>query len=380
MSLPVGRYAGITRICSAELDVVTLSRHSCTKFYVTAHPISDGDPYSMFENLGRFVRERKATIVAQDVFGSCVLHADGMSALAQACGEVRWPVTWIEGYGRSAVSLTGTQVYALAGAEVEPVVLDGRTVGGTFEDDAVEYCILGDLWPPDTARSRTDQARATFEMIEAALGTVGMDLSNVVRTWLYIDEILAWYDAFNEVRTAFFDERGVFEGVVPASTGIGVANPAGAALVAEAFAVKAKHGSVDVHAVPSPLQCPATDYRSSFSRAVEVVLSDHRRLYVSGTASIGPDGNTVYVGDVERQIERTMDVVEAILESRGFDWTDTSRAIAYFKDMKDAPMLDEFCEAHALPYIPIAVAHGDICRDELLFEIEVDCVKELAAE
>jgi enamine deaminase RidA (YjgF/YER057c/UK114 family) len=161
---------------------------------------------------------------------------------------------------------------------------------------------------------------------------------------------------------------------MPASTGIGAGNCAGVAVVAEALAIKAKEQNIHIYEVPSPLQCPASDYKSSFSRAVEVVLPDHRRLYVSGTASIEPGGRTAHVGDVEKQIALTMDVVEAILASRQMGWSDVSRAIAYFKDIQDASLLDSYCSKKRLPLLPMAVAHGDICRDDLLFEIEVDAV------
>jgi enamine deaminase RidA (YjgF/YER057c/UK114 family) len=329
----------------------------------------------MFENLGSFVSEHNARIVAQDVFGACELHPEGINALESACGKLEWPVTWIEGYGRSTKNLTGTQAYAISGVSVEPVRLDGQIIGGMFEDDDAKYCLLGDLRPTDISCSRTKQAHATFEKMEAALRLVGMDFSNVVRTWLYINEILSWYDEFNVVRTEFFNERGVFGGVVPASTGIGVANPAGAALVADVFAVKAKNNNVSVRAVPSPLQCPPINYKSSFSRAVEVLFADHRRLYISGTASVEPGGKTAYLGDVEKQIALTMEIVQAILESRRMRWADTSRAIAYFKDISNVTLLDKYCEENRLPHMPITVAHGDICRDELLFEIEVDAVQ-----
>ncbi len=368
-------FAEITKIASDELDVVRVSRPCCDKYYITAHPAKDGRQYSMFENLGRFLRKHNAGIVTQDVFGGCELYADGMDALSRACGAVDWPVTWIEGYGLAPKKLTGTQVYAISGLSVQPVRLDGRIVGGVFEDDDARYCLLGDLRPMDTSCSRAGQARATLEKIEVALATIDMGFSDVVRTWFYIDEILSWYDEFNMVRNKLFEERGVFEGVVPASTGVGVANPAGAAVVAEVFAVKAKNShNVGISAVASPLQCPAIDYKSSFSRAVEVILPDHRRLYISGTASIDPAGATAHVGDVENQIALTMEVVAAILESRKMGWADTSRAIAYFKDIENAPLLNRYCRDKRLPHIPIAVAHGDICRDDLLFEIELDAV------
>jgi enamine deaminase RidA (YjgF/YER057c/UK114 family) len=377
-------FAEITKIASDELDVVTVSRPCCRKFYITAHPDKTGGHYSMFENLGTFLHQQNAGIVTQDVFGGCELYAEGIGALARACGTVEWPVTWIEGAGLSQKNLTGTQVYAVSGVSVQPVRLDGRIVGGVFEDDDARYCLLGDLRPTDTSCSRTEQARMTFEKMEIALSSAGMEFCDVIRTWLYTDEILSWYDEFNMVRNKLFTERGIFEGVVPASTGVGVANPAGAAVVAEVFAIKAKNShNVRISTVASPLQCPAVDYKSSFSRAVEVALPDHRRLYISGTASIGPDGKTVYVGDAQKQIARTMEVVGAILESRKLGWDDTSRAIAYFKDIENAPLLDRYCREKSLPHMPIAVAHGDICRavahgdicrDDLLFEIELDAV------
>jgi hypothetical protein len=86
------------------------------------------------------------------------------------------------------------------------------------------------------------------------------------------------------------------------------------------------------------------------------------------------------VGDVENQIALTMEVVGAILQSRRMSWADTSRAIAYFKDIEDAPLLDEYRRRKHLPHIPIAVAHGDICRGDLLFEIEIDAVSAQAID
>ncbi|MHC4646858.1 MAG: Rid family hydrolase [Planctomycetota bacterium] len=352
--------ARITRTFSDELDAVTVSRRCFKKLYVTAHPTAADDHYQMFENLAEFLHENDAAVVSQDVFGSCELQSDGLRSLERAFGEIKWPVTWIEGEGRLAKSLTGTQVYAISGTSVEPIRLDGRIVGSVFEDDDAVYCLLGDLRPHDISRVNIEQAKDVFEIIETALDSAGMDFSNVIRTWLYINKILSWYGEFNTIRTGFFSQRGVFKGLVPASTGIGAGNCPGAAVIAEVLAIKAKKQSVCIQEVSSPLQCPADDYRSSFSRAVEVALSDHRRLYVSGTASIEPGGRTMHVGDIEKQIALTMEVVRAILESRQMGWADISRAVAYFKDIE--------------PALPVAVAHADVCRDDLLFEIEVDAV------
>lgn len=84
--------------------------------------------------------------------------------------------------------------------------------------------------------------------------------------------------------------------------------------------------------IPSPLQCSAQDYRSSFSRAVEVDHLLFRQVIVSGTASIAPGGESLHPGDIDRQTELSLDVIEAILKSRGMGWKDVVRAVAYFKD------------------------------------------------
>ena len=54
--------------------------------------------------------------------------------------------------------------------------------------------------------------------------------------------------------------------------------------------------------LPSPLQCPALEYGSSFSRAAELRTPGWRRVVVSGTASILPGSHEVaHVGDVDAQ-------------------------------------------------------------------------------
>ena len=93
---------------------------------------------------------------------------------------------------------------------------------------------------------------------------------------------------------------------------------------------------------------------------------------VSGTASIAVDGSSVWVGDAPRQVAHTMEVVDAILRSRGFTFADVTRAIAYFKHPDDAPAFDAWCASRGLEAMPVIRTHCGICRDDLLFEIELD--------
>ncbi len=364
--------ARIERRSSPTVDLVAIRRQDMDHYYITAHPTPDDRPATMFANLAASVSAANARIVSQLVFGGSDMHDAGIPESERNSAQWGWPVTWIHGDGPSGGQWSGTQAYAVSRVDVQPVRLDGRIVGSWSANGDADYCLLGDIRPADPTRPPAEQTRETFAQMEAALRTVGMDFSHVVRTWFYLDKLLAWYDEFNAVRNRFFEERGVFQRMVPASTGIGVGNPHGAALVADVLAIRPKNTAVRIMAVPSPLQCPALDYRSSFSRAVEVQFSDHRRLYVSGTASIDPQGRSVNVGDVRRQIDLSMRVVEAILESRQMSWHDAIRGIAYFKNIADAPLFYAYGRERHLPHLPVAVAHSDICRDDLLFEIEVD--------
>ena len=236
---------------------------------------------------------------------------------------------------------------------------------------------LADIFPSDLRQSRAEQARNVFLRMEEALQKEGMTFAHVVRTWFYLDNLLDWYGEFNAVRTAFFHERKIFQGLVPASTGVGIPNARGAALVGGVLAVKPRSPRVNVFAVPSPLQCPALDYHSGFSRAAEVQVPGRRHLYISGTASIDLHGASTHDNDIDGQIERSMAVVDAILASRNMTCAkNTTRAVAYFLHPKDIPRFTAYCQTHGLSKLPVTSIQATVCRRELLFEIELDAVAE----
>ncbi|TSA32488.1 MAG: hypothetical protein D4R64_15990 [Porphyromonadaceae bacterium] len=166
----------------------------------------------------------------------------------------------------------------------------------------------------------------------------------------------------------------VFDGLVPASTGISGRNHSGCALVAGVFALLVRNPLLKIQIIPSPLQCPAIKYGSFFSRAIEISASGYRQLLISGTASIDIDGQSMHLGDVRSQIDQTMKVVLAILHSRQMNWKNINRAIAYFKHAADCEFFDAYCADLGIPDFPLLIVKADICRDELLFEIEVDAI------
>ncbi|MBR6586590.1 MAG: hypothetical protein IKK82_04140 [Kiritimatiellae bacterium] len=262
--------------------------------------------------------------------------------------------------------------------EVPGAVVSTTAHGVVAEDEWGRYALLKGVPPDDISASPYEQALSAFEAVERELREAGMDFSNVVRTWIYADRILDWYADFNRARNGFFTARGVYDRYVPASTGIGWTSCLGARLVLGAFAVQSKRpGDVVFEALPSPLQCTALEYGSSFSRAAEVRTPSWTRVIVSGTASIKPDSHDVaHVGDIDAQIDCTMNAVAAIYESRGLSLRDVSGALVYLKEERYRENWERWLAAHPeYPREHSRAIVADVCRDEWLFEIESDALK-----
>ena len=353
-----------------SLQIVEFPHDGVKAYYITAQATEES-MHEVFDRVTAEMAARDAKIAFQYLFGGRQFYPKAVSAIK----NLDWPLTLLHGDACSGSSITGTQFIALSGAKLNPVMDGERLVGNWYDTEDARYCLLGDIRADDLSRSREEQAHDVFEKMENLLKQAEMEFTDIARTWLYLNDLLEWYDEFNVVRSQFFKERGTFEKMVPASTGIGAGTAAGEEIVCALLAVKPKHDAVKIFAVPSPLQCPALDYKSSFARAVEIDQPGSRLLTISGTASIEPGGATVHLDDCEKQIELTMDVVHEILKSRNMDWEDTSRAIAYFKNMDEAHLLEKYCIDHQLPELPVAISHADVCRHDLLFEIELDAVK-----
>lgn len=364
----------ISRQCSPGLDAAVIDRPGHREVHITLRPLAGEKLSATLRRLKRALDEHDAAVVKQDIFGPAVLARGTLGLMRWLFGRLDWPVTWIEGGACTSRPIAGMQVLAISGADVEPVNLEDQVVGSVFSDGEARHCYLGGILPRDLNATREYQAGQAYEQLEIALAQTGMDLSHLVRTWFFLDDILAWYREFNEVRNEVYIQRRLLEGLVPASTGIGGRNPAGAAILVGGWALQPQQTSAQTVAVSSPLQCPAPTYGSCFSRAVEVALPTHRHLIVSGTASIEPDGHTAHIDDLSGQMDLTFRVVNAILESRGMSFSDAIRGIAYLKNARDAATFERWCEERGLNTLPIIATRADICRDELLFELELDAI------
>lgn len=121
----------------------------------------------------------------------------------------------------------------------------------------------------------------------------------------------------------------------------------------------------------------APDYGSAFSRGLRVELPGGvTHLLLSGTASVGPTGETLHPGDFRAQLWRTYHNLTRLLEAEEATWHDVVRTTCYIRDIerdyKDFNCIrNEFFSALGLDPFPASTGiQARICRSDLLVEIE----------
>ena len=106
----------------------------------------------------------------------------------------------------------------------------------------------------------------------------------------------------------------------------------------------------------------------SFARAMLLPAQD--ALAISGTAAVVGHASA-HQDDLQAQLEETFVNLEALLArgrlAPGFDTHSPLKA--YVRHPADAAQVREFI-TRRLPGVPVLLLHGDICRRELLVEID----------
>lgn len=188
----------------SELHQGIIQRDNLTEHHLTLLPQPGESAAKMLERLKVLLQTHDASVVRHEVFGALAAQPDFVAALQRLFGKQAWPVTWVEGASCDGESVAGMHVLAVTGTRVESLSFGGRVVGRIFNDGRARHYLLGDIRPTDPFAPREQQALSVFENIEAALHQAGMSMVNVARTWLFLDDLLAWYGPLNQVRREFF--------------------------------------------------------------------------------------------------------------------------------------------------------------------------------
>jgi len=121
----------------------------------------------------------------------------------------------------------------------------------------------------------------------------------------------------------------------------------------------------------------ASKYGSAFTRGLRLDFPNGiTHLLLSGTASVGPEGQTLYPGDFRAQCWRTYHNLTRLLASEAATWHDVVRTTWYLRDIeRDYKQFNsirtEFFAALGLDPLPASTGiQAPICRSDLLVEIE----------
>ncbi len=317
--------------------------------------------------------------------GASVISAEvyapkGYSQLIELLEVAPYPYNWICPLDEeSEPKLEGLHFTAIAGCNVQYFKSENSSKAVVYEDSQNIYCKTFGVFANADNDDGYLHTHSNLNELEAVLRMCGFEYTDIARTWFYNDDILAWYAPFNKARTEFYQKRGIFDGLLPASTGIGAPNLKGKKITSGALAIKSKLGKTAgsegfVVELPSPLQGGATEYGSSFSRAVEITSERSQRIMISGTASIAPDGKTIYLDDIQKQVQLTMDVIGGILKSRGLDFENTTSSVVYCRKPEYFAEFEKWNKQNNITFCP---AYSIVCRDDLLFEVELEAAKNL---
>lgn len=232
-------------------------------------------------------------------------------------------------------------------------------------------------------------AEFAFSMMGTVLREMDFPVESIIRQWNYIRDILGFddgmqrYQEFNNVRSLFygdnFDENGF-----PAATGIGM-NRGG--VMIEFVAIKS--AEMRSLALDNPDQIAAHRYSEEvlvgqkcvlkttpkFERARYLDLYGRKMIFISGTASITGE-ETVGIQDPVTQTKVTIANIrklyadEVLAKISGEKLTPRyGHARVYIKNRHDFRAIRRTFSA-LYGNLPVVYIIADICRDNLLVEIE----------
>lgn len=242
----------------------------------------------------------------------------------------------------------------------------------------------------DSVEKQSDEI---FNKIEKIFSAENIAISNIVRQWNYIGHITdihqdnQYYQAFNNARAQFYEKTSWKYGY-PAATGIGMSCKG---IIVSLIAVA---NSLESQIVPidNPLQVPAFAYSESlligksskvklkatpkFERGKVIFDGVDTVCFVSGTAAIRGE-NSMLEMDAALQTKQTIENIQFLISNDNLKLhavkSDTNMCISnlriYIKNSEDFESVKAEIEK-VWSTIPAIYLQADVCRKELLVEIE----------
>jgi chorismate lyase/3-hydroxybenzoate synthase len=196
------------------------------------------------------------------------------------------------------------------------------------------------------------------------------------RFWNYVPDINKGkgdeeiYKRFCNGRLKAFEALEIKPECFPAASALGHMSK-GAVFYVFASASKPQHfkNNKQVNAYDYPRQYGISS--PSFARATGLTLAASPYLFISGTASI-VGHKTIEAENLERQLEVTASNIEYLLTNANPDNRTLSTFKVYVRHLHHIEQTKKWLDKH-YPQVATVITIADICRSDLLVEIECFC-------
>jgi enamine deaminase RidA (YjgF/YER057c/UK114 family) len=372
--------------------------HSGKEVYITLQikeALSENAQLNIcFERLAAFLAERNILVMQEKVYG-LTSHAQDIittrnKQYSEKLPSLAAPCTFIDGTPCIGGIFAGLQIIGFIPRNttfsITPVTKNNKHIGVVFEDSEYKKLFLSGISDEALASSAEkqtlyQQTKSMFYLAKDILAEHNINFDQILRTWIYFPRILDWYGEFNRARTDCFKELGLISNTrnyLPASTGIqGKRTDTEECFMDVLGFVSKNTQNISTSIMNNSRQNEADEYGSSFSRGISIDSEFNSTMYISGTASINNEGQTVYHQDYQGQMFETLTDIAALLQTKGSKLSDIVLATAYCKDEKMFNEYQRIIELFELDDMPLLPVYADVCRDELLFEVDSIAVKHL---
>lgn len=350
-------------------------------------PVIAGGLRSVFDDVAAVLAREGIEPIAEKIYGAADARVQILRARREALRarrlDVSTPVTFVSGTPACGGSLAGIQLWGVAqegpATTVRTVAAGPAPAGRLWSAPGFRLLHIPGVrgvTPSSTLpQEATRQAQRMFHNAAAGAAANGFRYVQTVRTWIYVARLLDWYEEFNRVRSDFYATRSFGHEqngpAFPASTGI-QGRSADEECLMDVLLFDAKDPSVArARAIDrTSRQGPAPAYGSAFSRAMTIELAGRRTLHVSGTASIDSDGRSMHPGEPDAQCLETLLSVAAVIEQQGGSLSNISSATLFCKNAETYAAYRQAKTLLGIPSFPTVCVIADVCRPELLVELE----------
>ena len=195
-------------------------------------------------------------------------------------------------------------------------------------------------------------------------------LNNVIRSWIYVNDIDNMYQDVVEERKVFFNENDMgVDTRYLASTGIGSFINDQATSHIDFLSIDGIDATNIGIMKNNEIMPDTITYGVHFERGLVLFLKDRKHFYLSGTASIDTNGDILFMNDPVEQTKKALRNCAELLEQYNSSLEELNHMVVYLRNPNDFEAIFGVLKSN-LPQLPMIFVHGPVCRPGWLVELE----------